>query len=116
MKIKDEEKSEELLAMEIENLKAMNMIEMQKIDELKQDIDKSKNLRDYLKKDIDELEERLKNAENDNKQTQIEFELKKNELEDRLNKIKQEIKNEKTISKTEKEKYQEVHEHNIDRR
>jgi outer membrane murein-binding lipoprotein Lpp len=99
--------------MEIENLKGLNMIEIQKIDELKQDIEKSKSLRDYLKKDINDLEERLKNAENDNKQAQMEFDLKKNELEDHLNKIKQEIKNEKTLNKHEKDKYQEVNQSNV---
>lgn len=108
IKLRDEQKSQELLSMEIENIKAINMIEMQKVEELKQDIEKSKSLRDYMKRDIDDLEERLKNAENDNKQVEMEFELKKNELEERLKKLKQDLSNDKIISKNEKEKYKEV--------
>jgi hypothetical protein len=81
---------------------------MQKVEELKQDIEKSKMLRDYLKKEVDELEDQLKNCENENKQTQLEYELKKNELEEKLNSLKQELKNEEYLSKEEKQKYKQV--------
>ena len=108
LKIKDEEKSEELIAMEIENLKSINMIEMQRIEDLKQDIEKTKSLKSYLEKDINDLEEKLSYCENENKQTEIEYEIIKNELEDKLKKLKQEIKTENIKNTDEKEKYKEV--------
>jgi chromosome segregation ATPase len=84
------------------------MIELQKIEELKQDIEKSKMLRDYLKREVDELEDQLKNCENENKQTQMEYELKKNELEEKLNSLKEEVRNEESLGNEERKKYEKV--------
>ena len=108
IQLRNEENSEKTIALEIEHLKSINMMEIQKIEELKQEIDKSKNLRDYLKKEIDELEEKLKNADDENKQNQIEYELKKNELEEKLNELKSEMKNEEILNKEEKQKYSQI--------
>jgi hypothetical protein len=108
MSLKDEQKAEELLGIEIENLKSVNMIEMQKVEELKQDIEKSKMLRDYLKKEVDELEDQLKSCENENKQTQLEYELKKNELDEKLKSLRQEMKNEEYLGTEEKKRYKQV--------
>ena len=57
--------------MENKHLKSTNMMEIQKIEELKGEIDKSKNLREYLNKEIKELEEKLKNAGNQNEQIKL---------------------------------------------
>jgi len=108
LQVKNEENAEKLIALEIEHLKNTNMIEIQKIEELKQEIEKSKNLRDYLKKEIDELEDKLKGVENENRQNQIEYELKKNELEDKLKILKDEVQSESSLNIEEREKYSQI--------
>lgn len=108
MQIKNEENSEKLLAAEIEHLKSTNIIEIQKIDDLKQEIEKSKNLRDYLKNEIDDLEKKLKSEENETKQSQVEYELKKSELEEKLIRLKEEMKSEDNLNKEEREKYKQI--------
>ena len=64
------------------------MLEIQKVEELKQDIEKSKSIKETLQRETDDLDEGLKTIENETKQKHIEYEIKKNELEDTLNKIK----------------------------
>jgi hypothetical protein len=108
LQVKNEENAEKLIALEIEHLKNTNMIEIQKIEELKQEIEKSKNLRDYLKREIDELEDKLKSTDNENKQNQIEYELKKNELEDKLKILKDEVQSENNLNIEEREKYNQI--------
>lgn len=96
------------MALEIEHLRSINLIEIQKIEELKQEIAKSTSLKNYLATEIEELEEKLKNADSENNQNQVEFQLKQSELEDKLNKLKIEMNNEETLNKEEKEKYKQV--------
>ena len=48
--MKNEENSEKLLALEIEHLKSTNIMENQKIEELKLDYEKSEASKDYLTK------------------------------------------------------------------
>lgn len=81
------------------------MFEIQKIEELKQDIDKSKSLKDNIIKEIEELEERLQSIESESKQSLIEYKIKKQELEQKLLKLKNEMLNEEALNQEEKNKY-----------
>ena len=94
IKITKEETTEKLLAMEVEHLKMSNMMEVQKIEEIKQDIEKSKNMKYYIQTEITELKEKLKNMEVESKQKELEYSIQKNELEEKLKLIKVEVKNE----------------------
>jgi hypothetical protein len=67
------------------------MIEIQKVEEMKQEIEKSKTMKENLLREIDELEDKLRSIENETKETQMEYEIKKNEYEDGLNKAKKDI-------------------------
>lgn len=67
------------------------MLENKKIAELKMDLEKSRNIKDYLEKEDEELKEREKITENENKQKQIDYEIKKTHLEEKLRKIKLQI-------------------------
>jgi hypothetical protein len=89
--MKNEENSEKLLALEIEHLKSTNIMENQKIEELKLDYEKSEASKDYLTKETEELNEKLTNTENENKQKQITFKIKKESLEEKLKNIKNQI-------------------------
>ena len=91
--MKNEENSEKLLALEIEHLKSTNIMENQKIEELKLDYEKSEASKDYLTKETEELNEKLTNTENENKQKQITFKIKKESLEEKLKNIKNQISN-----------------------
>ena len=51
--MKNEENSEKLLALEIEHLKSTNIMENQKIEELKLDYEKCQNLQELLKQTKD---------------------------------------------------------------
>ena len=91
--MKNEENSEKLLALEIEHLKSTNIMENQKIEELKLDYEKSEASNDYRTKETEELNEKLTNTENENKQKQITFKIKKESLEEKLKNIKNQISN-----------------------
>jgi hypothetical protein len=64
------------------------LLENKKIAELKIDLEKSKNIKDYLEKEDEELREKVKITENENKQKQIDYEIKKTQLEDKVKKIR----------------------------
>jgi hypothetical protein len=81
------------------------MFEIQKIEELKQEIDKSTSLKEYINKEIEEMEERLLNTESENKSNLIEYKIKKQELEQKLVKLKNEMINEEALNQEEKNKY-----------
>lgn len=84
------------------------MFEIQKIEELKQEIDKSKSLKEYIMKEISELEERLQNLDSENKQNLIEYKIKKQELEQKLFKLKNEMLNEEALNQEERNKYNQI--------
>jgi len=83
--------------MEIEHLKTSNMMEVQKIEEIKQDIEKSKNMKIYIETEINELEEKLKSFDVESNQKEMEYNIQKNDLEEKLKNLKVEISNEKSI-------------------
>jgi len=84
------------------------MFEIQKVEELKQEIDKSKSLKEYISKEIEEMEERLQNIESENKQNLIEYKIKKQELEKKLLKLKNEMLNEEALNQEERNKYSQI--------
>lgn len=67
------------------------MLEIQKVEEMKQELEKSKNGKENLLRENDELEEKLKSIDNESKESQIEYEIRKNEYDDSLSKAKKEI-------------------------
>lgn len=84
------------------------MFEIQKIEELKQEIDKSNSLKEYISKEIEDLQERVRNIETDNKQNFIEYKIKKQELEQKLQKLKTEMLNEEVLNQQERDKYSQI--------
>jgi hypothetical protein len=94
--------------MEVSHLKNSNMIEIQKIEEVKQDIEKSKTMRSYIQNEIEELEEKLKSFDLESKHKEVEFNLKKSEFEGKLKKIKEEIKFESTNGELHEEEFNQV--------
>jgi DNA repair exonuclease SbcCD ATPase subunit len=108
MELKNEENIEKLLALDIEHLKSTNTLENKKIEELKTDFEKSTNLKDYLTKEIQELSDRVKSTENENKQKQIEYEIQKNTLEQKLKSLKSEINSLRKINSKDIKSYSSI--------
>lgn len=83
-------------------------MEVQKIEEIKQDIEKSKNMKVYVSSEIDELEEKLKNMETESNQKELEYNIQKNEVEEKLKNIKMEIKSGKENLSSHEEEFKKV--------
>ena len=67
------------------------MLEIQKVEEMKQEIEKSKNIKENLLRENDELDDKLKLSDSESKEIQMEYEIRKNEYEDILSNAKKEI-------------------------
>jgi len=101
LKSASKDKDDKLLALEVNHLKRSNRMEVEKIEELKQDIEKAKNTQFYVNKEISEIQEKVKNIIVEAKLNELEFSIKKNDLAEKISKLKQEISNEKLTGKSE---------------
>lgn len=81
---------------------------MQKVEQLKHEIEQTKVLKLYFLKENEELEEKLKIIETENNQNLLEYEIKKHDLDERLKRLKNQIKKEQSIDELEVNKYQQV--------
>lgn len=85
------ELEEKEIAKEIESLREVNMIEMQRVEEIKGDIEQKKHFKQFLLKEVEELKEKIRRSKKENERREYEFELKKRELQEKVGKLKENL-------------------------